>query len=92
MLVRKCDKCGKDIPVVTKEILGRRIEMYDLGKISLNEWNVDLNKLLNCDLCVSCANEISAVLDYELLKIKAEVLSFESARGFVVCPSTLNVG
>lgn len=74
MLVRRCDKCGRDIPIITKEIFGQRISVYEMGQITLKEWNVDVSKVfVNLDLCVQCANEISAILDYELLKTKLKL-------------------
>ena len=50
------------------------IKVFDTGKINLKEWNVR-NLFLNYDLCKQCANEISAKLDYELLKAKTIVMA-----------------
>ena len=69
MQTLKCDNCGRDIPIVIKRFCGMEVKVFDTGKINLKEWNVR-NLFLNYDLCRQCAHEMSAKLDYELLKVK----------------------
>ena len=71
MKVLKCDRCGREIPIITKKIFGMEIKTFDTGKIHLKEWYTG-NLFNNVDLCKSCANEISRTIDYELLKTKID--------------------
>lgn len=75
MNVIKCDKCGCDIPTVTKIIFGVETEVLDRGVIKCEEWDIDpLIRYAKVDLCKPCALALSKDLDYNLLKMKIEFL------------------
>lgn len=76
MIVYKCDECGMEIPIIKKRIFGQEVEVLDCGKIKCEQLPTENHLPLMADvhLCKSCANAISARIDYELLKLKTEIL------------------
>ena len=81
MIVYKCDECGIEIPIIKKEILGREIEMFDCGQLKCEQINLSTVMLNpNYHLCKTCAQKLSAQIDYELLKYKMEILKKDKGR------------
>ena len=81
MIVYKCDECGKEIPLVKREIFGKEIEVFDCGQLKCEQINLSTVMLNpNYHLCKTCAEKISAQLDYELLKYKMEILKQSKRR------------
>lgn len=70
MIITKCDKCGKEIPIVTKKnSFGIEIKVLDAGHVRCAEWNVD--RLFDgIDLCKSCAEIISTQADNAFLRMR----------------------
>lgn len=80
MIVYKCDICGCDIPKVKKRnILGEEIEVFDTGKLKCEQIQIP-PEYLNKDfhMCKACAKGQSALIDYELMKLKTEILPIRS--------------
>lgn len=60
-----CDACGKELPILKKEVCGIEVEYVEVGvpkELSTSR--------SNCHLCRACASKI----DYELLKFKTELI------------------
>ena len=76
MIVYKCDECGAEIPIIKKIIFGTEVEVLDCGRIKCEQLPTKTNLFLNDNvhLCKSCAKAISARIDYNLLKLKTEIL------------------
>lgn len=70
MTVFKCDKCGKEIPIIKKKnSIGIEIEVLDTGKVRSAEWRID--KLFDdFDLCKSCAEVLSVQADNLFLRLR----------------------
>lgn len=78
MIVYKCDICGCEIPIVKKQFFGIEKEVLDRGKIECEQLSWSVMPFLNLDICKRCASELSAKIDYELLKLKTECLGNEN--------------
>lgn len=66
----KCDKCGKDIPVVTKkDRLGNDVKVFEYGHVKCAEWRID-ELFEGIDLCKECADLISLNADNAFLRMK----------------------
>ena len=76
MIVYKCDNCGAEIPTEKRETLsGDIVDVPDVGHLECKEIKLTiLNSIHNMHLCKSCANMLSAQIDYEVLKFKTETL------------------
>lgn len=66
----KCDKCGKDIPVVTKkDKFGNDVKGFEYGHVKCAEWRID-ELFESIDLCKECADLISLNADNAFLRMK----------------------
>ena len=79
MIVYKCDECGVEIPMITKkDLLGREHTVPDCGFLKCEQIQLDQVYIhMNGHLCKACAKTLSAQIDYELLKMKMEILHKE---------------
>lgn len=76
MIVYVCNECGITIPIIEKTIwTGEKIKVLDCGQLKCEQIDVSVLKHPDVHYCKSCAEKISAKLDYELLKTKTAILS-----------------
>lgn len=77
MIVYKCDCCEAEIPLVKKRnLIGDEVEVLDRGFLECKEYDfTSFNHNLSILMCKSCAEKISAQLDYEILKFKSDALA-----------------
>ena len=70
MTVFKCDKCGKEIPIIKKKnSIGIEIEVLDTGKVRSAEWRID-QLFYDFDLCKNCAEMLSIQGDNLFLRLR----------------------
>lgn len=69
-----CNVCGAEIPKVKKRnpLTGEEFCVVDIGRIKLNELDVSKVQLFDADthICKTCAEMLSAKIDYNLLQLK----------------------
>lgn len=75
MIVYKCDCCETEIPFIKEQdIFGIEREMLDKGFLKCKECDLtSFNLYSDVLLCKSCAEKLSAQIDYELLKLKSNI-------------------
>lgn len=76
MTVYKCDCCGAEIPIIKKHTLFGEINVLKRGIWKCKEIDLSsLNRDTNILMCEACAAKYSAIVDYEVLKLRQEVLT-----------------